>query len=99
MARTLSGPYDISECGRRMVERIHANAFVVRAREKCIAGSETRSQHTQLLVALFLKPIKAATNINHRLPAGGKRATDISAHGVIGAFKLSGTSNVMIRLG
>ncbi len=71
----------------------------MRAGEKCVAGAEAGAQHAEVLVALLLKPVEAAADIDHRLAAGGDGAADVGADGVVGALQLRGPANVVVGLG
>ena len=70
MARALPCPHHVAKRRRRVVESIHANARIVRAGQKSVAGSEAGAQHAEVLVALLLKPVDAAANVDHGLAAG-----------------------------
>ena len=48
-----------------MVEGIHPEPLVVRAGQEGVAGTQAGAQHAEVLVALLLQPIQAATNIHH----------------------------------
>ena len=52
-------------------------------------------QNAKLLVALLLKPIQAAADIDNRLTAGGNGAPDVRAYRIIGALKSRGAANVV----
>ena len=99
VARALPGPDDVAKRGGRVIEGIHAQARIVGAGQEGVAGAEAGAQNAEVLVALLLEPVEAATNIDHSLAAGGNGAADVGADGVVGALKLHGTANVVIGLG
>ncbi len=51
-----------------------------------------------LLVALLLRPIDAATDVDDRLAAGSDGASDVGADGVIGPGQLGRAADIVIRL-
>ena len=59
VARALPRPGHVSKRRGRMIERIHADALVIRAGQKRIAGAEAGAQHAEMFVTLVLKPVKA----------------------------------------
>ena len=77
VARTLPRPRHIAKRRGRMIERIHADALVEGAGEKRIAGTQAGAEHAEMLVALLLKPVKAAANVDDRLPP------DVGAYRVV----------------
>ena len=99
MAGALPGPGDISESCGRVVEGVDADARIVGAGQIGIAGAEAGSENAEVLVALLLKPVEAAANVNDSLTAGHERAADVGADGVVGALELGGAANVVIGHG
>ena len=78
-------PHHIGDISRRMIERRHANARIMRRRDKRVARTEARAHDAELRVALLLQPVKAAANVDHSLPHRIERAPDIGGHGIVGA--------------
>ena len=60
-----------------MIEDIYADARIVGANEKCVAGSEACSDNSKILVALLLQPIETGPRIYHGLPGGVYGPTDV----------------------
>src|SRR5579872_3506386 len=92
----LSMPYDVSNVSRCVIECCDLNTRVVRGGKKGVAGAEACAYDAKPAIALGLKPIQAATNIDHRLPAGVERATYIGRDSVIGAQNFWRRSNVVV---
>ena len=82
-----------------MVEGVDAEARIVGAGEKGIAGAEAGAEHAEVLVALLLEPVEAAANVDDGLAAGHEGAADVGADGVVGALELSGAANVVVGHG
>ena len=82
-----------------MVEGVDAQAGVVGAGEEGVAGAEAGAEDAEVLVALILKPVEAAADVDNGLAAGGEGAADVGADGVVGALKLDGAADVVIGLG
>src|SRR5262249_45177968 len=75
--RGLTMPHDVGEIGRCVIEGSSSNTGIVRACNKCIAGTEAGSDHAELLVPLLLQPIEAAPDIDDALADGVERAPDV----------------------
>src|SRR5260221_6251477 len=69
------------------------------AGEVGVAGAETGSENAEVLVALILKPIETAADIDDSLTAGHERAADVGADRVVGALELGRTADVVIGHG
>ena len=82
-----------------MVEGVDADARVVGAGQEGVAGAEAGAEHAEVLVALLLKPVEAAADVDDGLAAGGERAADVGADGVVGALQLGGAANVVVGHG
>src|ERR1700730_17331145 len=63
-----SGPDHIGDVQRAVIENVHCDTRIVRARQIGIAGSQTRADYSQPLVALALQPVEATADIDHGLP-------------------------------
>jgi len=53
-----------------VVEGVDADAGVVGGGQVGIAGAEAGSENAEVLVALLLKPVEAAADVNDSLTAG-----------------------------
>jgi hypothetical protein len=82
-----------------VIEGIDADARVMGAGQESVAGAEAGAKHAKVLVALLLKPVDAAADIDHRLAAGREGAADVGADGVVGPLQLGGPANVVVGLG
>ncbi len=69
-----------------MIENVHRNARIMGARKTCVGGSQAGANDAQAFEALFLQPVKAAADIDHRLARGVNSAAHVGGHGVIGAL-------------
>ena len=78
-----------------MIEGVDAQARIVSAGEIGVTGAEAGAEDTEVLIALLLKPVKTAADIDDRLAAGGDVAANVGADGVVGALELGGTPNVV----
>ena len=99
VAGALARPGDVSEGSGGVVENVDADAGVVRAGQVGVAGAEAGAEDAEVSVALRLKPIDAAADIDNGLAAGGEGAADVGADRVVGALKLGGAANVVVRHG
>jgi hypothetical protein len=99
VAGALPGPGYIAKSSGRVVEGVDADARVVGAGQVGIAGAEAGSENAEVLVALLLKPVKAAADIDDSLAAGHECTSDVGADGVVGALQLGGAANVVVRHG
>src|SRR5260370_13631721 len=57
MLRRKPGPHHVRHIGRAMVEPVHRQPLVMRAREKSVARSTSGPSATRLIIALPLQPI------------------------------------------
>src|SRR6202049_1854292 len=80
-----------------MIERRHPNARIMCGSNECVARAETCTYDSELTVALLLQPIEAASNVDHALAHGVKRAADIGGDGLIGPLYLRRHADVVIR--
>src|SRR5580698_189127 len=98
VAGALPGPNHIAKGHRRVVESGHADAAIERSSEKGITGAKTGAQDANLLIALLLQPIDAATDVDDRLAAGGDGASDVGADRIISSRQLRRTADIVVRL-
>ena len=94
----LPGPNHIAKRHGGMVEGGDTQAAVEGGGKKGITGAETGAQNAELLVALLLKPVDAATNVDHRLAAGGDGPADVGAHRIVGARQFRRAADIVVRL-
>src|ERR1700736_4962056 len=80
-----------------MIERRHPNAGIMCGSNECVARAETCTNDSELTVALLLQPIEAASNVDHALAHGVKRAADIGGDSIIGPLYLRRHADVVIR--
>src|SRR5579872_3131631 len=92
----LSMPYDVGNVSRGVVKGRCLDPLVMRGGKKGVAGAEARAYDAKPTIALGLKPIQAATNIDYSLTAGVKRPSYVCRDSVIGAQNLRRRSNIMV---
>ena len=71
----------------------------MRGGDEGVAGAEAGAQDAELLVALLLKPVDAAADVDDGLAAGSDGAADVGADGVVGALELCRAADVVVGLG
>ena len=98
MPRALPGPKDVSEPGCGVVEGGDLQTRIVRSCDEGVTGTERGAKNTELLIPLLFKPIQAGAYIDDALLTGGDGTAEIGRDRIVGAFELSGTTNVMVGL-
>ncbi len=99
VAGGLAGPDDVAEASGGVIEGADLEAGVVGGGNEGVAGAKGGAEDAELLVALGLEPVEAGTDVDDGLLAGGDRAADVGADGVVGAFELGGAADVVVGLG
>ena len=99
VARGLAVPDYIGNVGRRMIKGRDFYALVVCGCDEGVTRSQTCADNSELVIALLLKPIEAAADINHALPHGIERTADVGGDGVICAADFGGHADIVIRHG
>src|SRR5579883_1409085 len=80
-----------------MVEDIHANTRIVRARQKRIAGAEAGADDAEVTVTLLLEPVEAGACVDDGLARSIDRAADIRRDCIIGTCKAGRHARIVIR--
>src|SRR5437868_7369009 len=97
VAGRLSMPHNICKIGRSVIKRGYTDACIVGRSQKGIAGAEAGSDDAKPVIALLFKPVEAAANVDHALPAGIQRTADVGRDCIIRAVHAGRTANVVIR--
>ena len=80
-----------------MIQRLHANARLVRRREQRKTRAQAGAKNADSLVALLRQPTYRAPRVHHRLAADLHRSRDVRADDVVGAIQLGRLARVVIR--
>ena len=75
--RRKTRPNDVGEVSGAVIEDVHADSWIVRGRETCIAGAEARSHDTEAIESPLLEPVEAAADVDNGLAGRIRRPSDI----------------------